>query len=425
METETLVESEARTLRLSEAQLNQLAAVGRRLASGSIWWGEPEDEEDPSTAPRSVIGIERLSGSRAKITVRDAIGAISIGGLQLSVMPKIRPEHFWYLAERSEIVPRLDEQRAALNLGTDLWELMSQWFLSRLEAVLRGDLVRDYRSHRAEQTFLTGRVVPLPTTRAYYSGRPSLTCDFELFDADTPVNRVLLAATRSILANSRSSVGVRKRARRLSLGMGEVSELRAGDLAVRPDSRMTRYFDAHLLARQILTSQLRELGSGDATSSWAFLIRTPSLVEAGVRNLLTDRLAPLIRVGNTGKLISGTKLRLQPDLVFNDTLAVGDIKYKLTDAGWRRNDLYQVTSFATAYQTDRGAVISFDDSEDPAPLPDLRLGDVTLRSLTWRCSLQVSPEDAAEALVGDCSNWLLGKPDEDRSYAPTRDAVAS
>lgn len=408
MRTEDLIESVPTELPLSTTQVTELRAVGRRLASATSWWGDTDDDSEPPTQ-RSVISCEQLTPSRAKVTVRDAIGVVSAAGVQLNVHPKIPLHHFLYLAEQSQLVPRLDEQRAQLALGENLWELMAQWFLSSLEAVIRGDLIRDYHSHVEERPFSTGRVVALPTARAYYSGRLAFTCEYELFDTDTPINRVLKAAATTVLANPRSSPDTRKLARRLIFAMDDVGRLRAGDADALPDPRMHRYRDAHLLARQLLRGQLRQLDGHSGSAAWAFLLRTPDLIEAGIRNVLADHLAPHHRVHKTGKLITGTKLRLMPDLVFDDDLAVADVKYKLTDGSWHRGDLYQTAAFALGFRTELGAVVSFDDRNGGAAPAEVRLGDVFLRSLRWQCN-DVSPSHAAMSLAEDCLAWLSGEP---------------
>ena len=113
---------------------------------------------------------------------------------------------------------------------------MARWFLTCLEDVLRGDLVRAYHSHRDDQPFATGRIVPLPTARAYYSGRLTFTCDYELFDTDTPINRVPKAAARTVLTSPRSTPQTRRCARPLAFAMDELGPRRPGD----PTRALTR-----------------------------------------------------------------------------------------------------------------------------------------------------------------------------------------
>ena len=102
----------------------------------------------------------------------------------------------------------------------------------------------------------------------------------------------------------------------------------------------------------------------------------------------------------------GTKLTLNPGLVFGNDTAIADVKYKLTSGAWARADLYQVTAFAAAYRTRSAAVVSFARSDHLTAAPDLLLGEIAIRSLKWRCSTGWDPDEAAARLAEDCRAWL-------------------
>jgi 5-methylcytosine-specific restriction enzyme subunit McrC len=245
----------------------------------------------------------------------------------------------------------------------------------------------------------------MPTTRAYYSGRIQLTCEYEVFDADSAPNRVLRAAASAVVGNPTGSPTVRAEARRLIQAMHEVGPLQPGDIRVPLDRRATHYRDAHLLARQILAAQLRtpQHGSGLA---WGFLIRTPDLIETGIRNILSRQLDGRHTVTKAGMRIDGSTLRLQPDLVFDGGQAIADVKYKLHRGAWQRTDLYQVTTFATGYRSTLGAVVSFDSRSNGQAAPDLQIGDIRLRALRWQCPTGMTAIDAGAELADDCTAWL-------------------
>ena len=104
-----LSESKGEILELSEEQARALAKVGKRLASTQRWWGDDEEEE----VDRTVIRCTPESGAW-RVRVGDAIGAVSVAGAQIVVQPKIPLEHLLYLFEKSEAVPRMDEQFVSL-----------------------------------------------------------------------------------------------------------------------------------------------------------------------------------------------------------------------------------------------------------------------------------------------------------------------
>jgi nitrite reductase/ring-hydroxylating ferredoxin subunit len=76
--------------------------------------------------------------------------------------------------------------------------------------------------------------------------------------------------------------------------MTEVGTLRATDLSIHLDRRAAHYADAFMLARHLLRSVGRALSAGDVTVG-TFLIRTPELVEAGLRCVVKRDILVLAR----------------------------------------------------------------------------------------------------------------------------------
>jgi hypothetical protein len=66
--------AESPALALESASLDQLAHLGRRLASQKAWWGDVEDERE-SSAIRAIPA----AGGQWKIRVDNAVGVFSAG----------------------------------------------------------------------------------------------------------------------------------------------------------------------------------------------------------------------------------------------------------------------------------------------------------------------------------------------------------
>ena len=101
-------------------------------------------------------------------------------------------------------------------------------------------------------------------------------------------------------------------------------------------------------------------------------------------------------------LLGGLRQRsVNPDLVFDRDLAVGDVKYRLSVGSIPTAYLYQVASFATAFGSRKGAVIEFGTvgQEDT-----VELGDLIVSSLVWNIS--VDPASAADELAAALKSWL-------------------
>jgi hypothetical protein len=62
--------------------------------------------------------------------------------------------------------------------------------------------------------------------------------------------------------------------------------------------------------------------------------RTPELVETGVGEILQKGLAATVVVAKKARTLKGTALTINPDLLFGDNEAIGDVKYKLMDSDW-------------------------------------------------------------------------------------------
>ena len=139
--------------------------------------------------------------------------------------------------------------------------------------------------------------------------------------------------------------------------------------------------------------------------AWTFLIRTPEMVEAGVRVVLRERLGE--RVTKEGRQLRGSRLRFNPDLVCDRGVAIADVKYKLSMGEWTRADLYQIIAFAEAFGSSDGAIVRFRASQTPR-LPDLVVGSKRIREVTWIADASEPPAAAAEGLVNDVISWLSG-----------------
>ena len=92
MRTETITESTAVDLDLTEDQAVALNAVGRRLASKKAWWKDSETPKD-----RSVISCTPVTTHTWRLRIADAVGVVSVSDLQIIVQPKIPSAHFLFI----------------------------------------------------------------------------------------------------------------------------------------------------------------------------------------------------------------------------------------------------------------------------------------------------------------------------------------
>lgn len=412
MRTELLTESRPKTISLTDDQALALVEAGARLASRSP---HPEESSDEEATDRSVIECIRAPGQDWRVVVRNAIGVVAIGdAVQLVVEPKIPTPHLLYLFEVAGAIPRLSLEPGELQAGTSLWELIARWFLRTAQAVLRTELLRDYAGMMDELRVVHGRIRPVETAQAHYGGRLTLTCEFDEFGPDTPLNRLLKAAARVLVRSPLLQPSTRQDAQRVLQRFDEVGDLRSGDLHASVDRVSAHYSSAIALAKHILASTGRSLEPG-AQRAWTFLIRTPDLVEAGLRKLLVDAIGPST-IRKWPARIVGSRRTLNPDLVFAGGRGIADVKYKILDGDHSRADLYQSVAFATGFGCHHAAIVAFCDGPAP-PYCELGVGQVTVRNLWWRAEWGLAPLNAASRLVDDVAAWLRATGLENRRMA--------
>jgi 5-methylcytosine-specific restriction enzyme subunit McrC len=336
------------------------------------------------------------------VRVTDAVGVIAIPGLQITVKPKIPLPHLLVMFARAGVWPRLDDQRTAIEHSADLLELITLWFLSATERLLRLGLIRDYGAVCQEEPIVRGRLELLPTAKLYYSGRAAFECEYEEFTFDTPLNRLIRAAALAIAATTLVRRDVRARALRVVARVEEAGDLRSNDLAANVDRRTAHYRDPALLARALIQHVGRTPLAGGHTG-WTFLIRTPEVVENALRSYLAEAMQESVR--RAGLQLKGTALTLNPDLVFGPPSAIGDVKYKLSSGDWNRADLYQLVAFATGFRVDHALLVQFRQPNVPG-CPDLFVGGVRVSERTWPSDPLIPGYTAAAQFVDGVRDWM-------------------
>lgn len=387
-----LTESAATTLLLSPEQAAALRAVGRRLV-------DPNPSGDDSD--RSAIECSSVDGVNWRVRVVNAVGVIGLpGSLRITVRPKIPTDHMMYLLRRGGAVPRTTPVDAMVSKSSDFQDLIASWFLGALETLIRGGLRRAYVEHHEKLPVVRGRVDVARTTIDLARGTLLVSGEFEELTEDTALNRILAAAAKRIARSPLMPAPLRRRARSAGYLLAGLSPLRPSDLRATPDRIAARYVDAIRLAKLVLSGAGVGLDNGDHRGA-SFLLPTPLIVEAALRQLAAEALHPHVEVAKGRLPIGNTQMTVNPDLVFGD-LAVGDIKYKVWDGSWIRNDLYQLIAFAVAYERTAALHVGFGGPISKKPL---QVGNTRLWRVTWSLDAALAPEEAAAAFQAHVREW--------------------
>ncbi len=352
--------------------------------------------------PSNLIRFQRVNADGCEIWIDNAIGVIATPTLILDVLPKIPHEHVVYLLDHAAPVPRMHSARATLAADRTLFDLVARWYVTALDRVLKEGLAQDYRPVLRKLPTARGRVQVLPTARRYYQGRIEISSAYQEFDFDTPLNRVLLRAAQLLIKHTAVSADISAQMGRAVLQMKDVGPFQIGDLRALPERRTSYYGDAVLLAHHLINGIGRKLVVGDE-QVWTFLVRTPEAVERGLRHALVEALPPALRPSKTPLTLKGTKVKLNPDLVFGRE-AIADVKYKGSEDKWRRVDLNQLVTFATGFEVGHAAMIDF--QAEPTPrLKTLPVGNVEVTHLVWSSAEGCTPQAALEQLVHQIVEW--------------------
>jgi 5-methylcytosine-specific restriction enzyme subunit McrC len=388
---------------LTIPQATAFGELGKTLGSKKEWWGD-DDDSSTGVAEKSIIHCSPRVDGRWDVTVLNAVGIITTDDLDLFVEPKIPIAHVVHLFSCSDQFPRLTDSRLKTQIATGdlLWHALAHWFIWSVEQVLRGELIRDYRPTSQALPQARGHINVFATTQNFLAGRLRIECEFDEFDADNPLNRILKSALVIVQQMPGLNTLIRDQAARGLLRFDDVGPLRHSDLHAWVDRHASRYSDAVALAKNFLRGTARSIELGQA-SARCFLLRTPDLIEAGIRSILKRSLCDVCPVKKSGVGIDGLKMTLNPDLVFGD-LGIGDVKYKLSD-DWIRSDLYQGISFAVGFEVKRCGIISF-SKQDNVPVKTLSIGNIEVVQFRWPTGSE--PENAEQQLARQVKAWIVG-----------------
>lgn len=397
-----IIESQETFLNLTSLQATQLSQLGRDLATNSSWWGS---DVEPESISRSVVSVVPDGPDQYRVRVHDCVGVVALSGVRIYVEPKIPIDHFNYIARFSlSAASRGIEDRVSLESGAGFLDLVANWFIEELSALVRKGPLRGYKEKEDSLSYLKGSIDIRRSMANVLSGRLELESRFEDFSFDTWENRLLATALNSPVIDDASSQGSGSKVALLKRYFRDVPTMQdfseVGDLATSP-----RHYQGALgLALSLVRGSGRSLNDGKQVAR-SFLVRTPLLMEAGIRQIIAKGVQP-VRIVRGGRQLLPTSLRVNPDIEATSVPFTADVKYKVQSHAWARADLAQAVFFATAYGSPLAAVISFDRAS--SALDDVPVGPVRVTSIVWDVSPTSRPEDSAQKLVRSFKNWIDG-----------------
>jgi hypothetical protein len=398
-------------VQLRESQLSEV--VDLTVEQAEALRGETErfrvqvksDEVEEAKTDRPALELVCVEAGRYQIRAGNFVGVVVAGDITVIIRPKINFQHFAYIAAHSFGVPSSGVQSVRLDDENAFQVLIARWFLESARRIIPNLLISDYMEVRERVPTKRGRVHYIPTYRMWLRAQFELDVTHEEFELDHPLNRILRKGLQMVSGMRQLSQSDRQLTLRLLGAMPAVGEMSPADLAAGIDRRSHHYETPIQLARCLIAGRGRALEAGGRKSQ-TFLVETPSLIESGLRNILSDQIRECERRPRCA--IVDPLGPARPDLVFRSTTQtrVGDIKYKLFD-GWgdMRADLYQSVFFAAAYETYQSVILGF-TADRSQPLDEVRVGRHEVRAVLWNASEEVDPRDAAAEIIEQFGAWL-------------------
>lgn len=405
-------ESARRIVDLTEEQSAALKSIGKELASKKVFYMSLDDNNedsangDSSFESPSVIRCQPVGSGRYEIRFLNVIGAISLQNLTFHVFPKIPLNHFTHLAKYAFEESRIRYSPISIDSLEAFWEVLASWCVSAIEEIHRKGLISDYQSISDDLPIIRGRVDPYRTSSRYMRGIVNASCTFDELSIDNPYNRTLKAALAAIsTTKSIQNHELKSRAFRLEQHLSMVGQATHQDLKVKVDRRSQYYANALELSNRFLSGNGVDIRTG-IEHGMTFLIPTPGIVESAVRNILSKQLFPM--TVRKQKLVIETNpyYSINPDLVFSNGAITGDVKYKIVDKDWVRNDVAQATMFATGFEANAALIVSFSKSPDVNDL-EMRMGRTPVHRIAWNASSLITPEVAEEEFISRVRAFLL------------------
>jgi 5-methylcytosine-specific restriction enzyme subunit McrC len=327
---------------------------------------------------------------RDRIIARQMVGMISAKGCSLEILPKVDPDAGSGESDvtlRSRLVRMLDVALGLdLDIGTEaaiarqkntLLEILIDAFATKLLAEVRRGLPRTYRQREEDLSALRGR---LDVTRQFTRNavRPDrLSCRFDQLEADTPLMRIMAAAT-VFLARHTRSLGTRRKLDELRHALADIPLMPITRLpwqAVRID-RTNRSWEALFrLARLLLQRDWQATHhAAKAPEGLTLLFPMNDLFEKYVAVLLRRALAgsgievidqgghrACLGVFTGAHLDRGNVFSTRPDIILRrgrEIVAIIDTKWKKLSPdplarkhGVNQADVYQLMAYARLYCT--------------------------------------------------------------------------
>jgi 5-methylcytosine-specific restriction enzyme subunit McrC len=312
----------------------------------------------------------------ATLAARQYVGAVQLGDLTIEVLPKVegidgttmRRNLVAMLSTAYQLEVSVGESAGVAVQRFGLLEFLVRLFANGLFVEIHRGLVRRYELREENLGVLRGRVLVAEQVRKNAAAPERIYCGFEEFTEDNPLNQVLKAALRLLLAFSRNLDNQRVLAELLLAfeGVEDVDRRRLPWNDIRIDRLSARYVPCLNLASLFLRQTPPDVTAGQASGLSVFFDMNV-LFEEYIGRAAAKALRPLgydVRLQDARRHLAYDDVAerdvflLKPDIVGR----VGDKAAWIIDTKWKeltpkkardgvsQGDMYQMYAYSQRYE---------------------------------------------------------------------------
>ena len=337
-----------------------------------------DDAEESDLNP--IFKRSRLNG-RDVLTVQQYVGVVNTeSGAQIEILPKISKETSAEQA-RTILVKMLVEltdspfrQGVLSNLDAHkmpLFELLMRQFLDLVGDIVRKGIARTYVEQQDDLIFLRGKLQLTEHIKRNAADRSRLYCEFDEYEINRPVNRLIKGALETVSRLSHDAVN-QQLCREFLFWFDRVPATKdhARDFRSVRHDRLIRHYQPALPICRLILEGLNPLTRQGETRVMSMLFPMSTVFENYVVAKLGSQFpgwsikAQVSRHSLVRDHSGSSIFRLKPDLEFSQihsgARAIGDTKWKLIDQrdrqdnyGISQGDVYQLFAYAKKYLADQ------------------------------------------------------------------------
>ena len=318
-----------------------------------------------------IVSAVRLGGAGWEVAATTKVGVATIAGLTVRILPKIEIGRILFLLGYAR-TPGWRDETVTLAEVPQLIPALASAFVAQAEKALEQGLLQGYTEIDDSLTVLRGRLREQDQLRQRFGLAVPLLVRFDDHTTDIAENRLLLAATESLLRLTDLGPRIRMRLRRLRGLLADVTRIVPGaPLPTWSPSRLNaRYHVSLWLAEMILRGNAVDQPAGEVRVN-GFLVDMSKVFEDFVSVALSRALRShegTCRPQDRHHLDVAADIVIRPDLVWyraGEPVAVIDAKYKAEKpAGFPDADLYQMLAYCTALRLWDGHLVYAKGNEE-------------------------------------------------------------